>query len=134
MAPNPTKSLIAQFCSFVWVGGFATILHYLILILLVQLGEIRPTLASGIGCVAGAGLSYLLNYHYTFVSTLSHAPAVAKFLTVAAIGLAINLAIVATATEKLGLNYLLAQIFATVLILLWNFTANRLWTFRPTLD
>jgi putative flippase GtrA len=134
MMPNLTKSLVAQFCSFVWVGGFATLLHYLVLIFLVQIGEVRPTFASGVGCIAGAGLSYLLNYHYTFVSKISHAPAVAKFFTVAAIGLAINLGIVALATEHLSVNYLIAQVFATGSVLLWSFTANRLWTFRPTLD
>ena len=130
MTPSPTKSLTAQFSSFIWVGGFATLLHYLILIFLVQIGGVRPTLATGVGCIAGAALSYFLNYHYTFVSKLSHAPAVAKFFTVAAIGLTINLGIVALATENLGANYLLAQVFATGCVLLWNFTANRLWTFR----
>jgi len=34
--------------------------------------------------------------------------------------------------QYLGVHYLLAQVFATGLVLLWNFTGNRMWTFKAT--
>lgn len=129
---NRPSILFRQFCGFLWVGGVATALQYLILVVLVEVGGMGPAVASGAGYAAGAGLSYFLNYHYTYLSNRSHVPAMTKFFFVAAIGLAVNSTIVAIAAENLGLNYLLAQAIATGLVLLWNFSANRYWTFRPT--
>ena len=123
--------LMVQFLNFAWVGVIATALQYTILIVLVQFGEVRPALASGVGYAAGATINYLLNYHYTFASDRSHFRAVVKFLTVAVIGLMVNSLIVAVATERLGVYYLLAQAIATGLVLVWNFAANRFWTFGP---
>ena len=70
--------LMAQFLSFAWVGAIATALQYTILIALVQFGEARPAIASGLGYAAGATINYLLNYHYTFASDRKHLQAVAK--------------------------------------------------------
>ena len=123
--------LLVQFVNFACVGAVATALQYLVLIVLVQFGDIRPVLASGLGYAAGAGINYLLNYHYTFASQRSHSRAMVKFLTVAMIGLLLNSLIVAVATDTLSLHYLLAQVIATGLVLMWNFVANRVWTFGP---
>ena len=119
----------AQFLTFVWVGGVTTSLQYLILILLVQYADCRPAFASGVGYAAGAGLSYFLNRRFTFETDRGHVQAVTRFMLVAAVGLVLNSTIVAIATEKLGPNYLFGQVLATGLVLLWNFSANRLWTF-----
>jgi putative flippase GtrA len=121
--------MLVQFINFACVGAVATALHYVVLIVLVQFADFRPVLASGLGYAAGAGVNYLLNYHYTFASQRSHFQAMSKFVTVAIIGL--NSLIVAVATEKLLLHYLLAQVIATGLVLMWNFCANRVWTFGP---
>jgi putative flippase GtrA len=124
--------LMAQFLSFAWVGAIATVAQYVILIGLVQFADARPAIASGLGYAAGATVNYLLNYHYTFASNRTHLQAVMKFMIVALIGLVVNSLIVAVATERLGLFYLLAQVIATGVVLLWNFTANRFWTFGST--
>ena len=127
-----SPALFTQFLNFLWVGGLATALQYLVLIALVQIGGVKPILASVVGYASGAGLSYFLNYHVTFASDRSHGQAIAKFLVVAVIGLAVNSTIVTIAIGSVGLNYLIAQVIATVMVLLWNFWANRLWTFGAT--
>ena len=132
IVPLNHTSLVKQFLNFVWVGGLATALQYMVLIMLVQIGGVAPVLASAVGYTSGAGLSYFLNYHVTFASDRGHMPAIIKFFVVAGIGLAVNSFIVALVFESLGLNYLLAQVIATGLVLLWNFLANRLWTFRSS--
>ncbi len=129
--PNRPSQLFRQLCLFLWVGGIATVLQYLTLVILVEIAGVRPALASGVGYATGAGVSYFLNYHYTFASDAGHVLAMGKFFFVAVIGLAVNSAIVVVATENIGAHYLLAQVFATGLVLLWNFAANRWWTFRP---
>lgn len=122
-------SMLVQFLNFACVGAVATAVQYFVLVALVQFGDIRPVLASGVGYAAGAGINYLINYHYTFASQQSHLQAMSKFLSVAVVGLTLNSLIVEVATEKLQLHYLVAQVIATGLVLMWNFFANRVWTF-----
>ena len=72
--------MLVQLVNFACVGAVATALQYFVLIMLVQFGDIKPVLASGLGYAAGAGINYLLNYHYTFASQRSHFQAMLKFL------------------------------------------------------
>lgn len=123
-----SRPLIQQFVSFAGVGAIATGVQYLILIGLAELG-MRAALASGIGYVISALLNYYLNYRYTFKSTQDHRKTLVRFFLVALVGLALNTAVMIVAVEYLHLHYLLAQILATGLVLLWNFGANARWTF-----
>jgi len=123
--------IASQFLRFATVGGIATAIQYLILIALVQGVNMNAVWASSIGFVISAFCNYLLNYHFTFQSNVEHRRAVIKFFIVAGVGLVLNSLTMLIATEYLGMHYLLAQVLATGLVLVWNFTGNRLWTFKP---
>jgi len=123
------SALAKQFASFTGVGAAATLLQYLVLVLLVHAVAMNPSLASATGYVAGAVLNYALNYRYTFRSTADHRTAVARFVIVASIGLTLNTIIMATLIDGFGLHYLVSQVLATGIVLVWNFAANRRWTF-----
>ena len=71
----------------------------------------------------------MLNYRITFKSRKRHRDAATKFFLVAACGLALNTALMHALTGPMGLHYLLAQVGATGVVLLWNFAANQAWTF-----
>jgi putative flippase GtrA len=77
----------------------------------------------------GAIVSYLLNYHYTFKSNNSHLGAAVRFSIVCGIALLLNGAIMSVLVHSLGAIYLLAQVIATALVLVWNFLGSALWTF-----
>ena len=115
---------------FAGVGAVGTLLHYGILIALVQGMGAGAVFASTVGFVIGALVNYSLNYRYTFASNKRHGETMVKFFSVAAVGMVINGGLVSFGVEFLGVHYLLAQIAATGLVLLWNYGANRLWTFR----
>jgi putative flippase GtrA len=119
---------MGRFLRFALVGAVATGIQYAILIALVRSWLTGPTLASCIGFVVSAVANYSLNYRFTFRSRSSHAPAIAKFFLLAGAGLLINAGLMRLLT-LLGWNYLLAQLCATALVLLWNFFGNSLWTF-----
>ena len=110
---------------------FATAILYLILVALVHAVNMNAVWASSIGFIVSAVCNYLLNYRFTFRSNVEHRRAVAKFVVVAGVGLVLNSLTMQIATENMRLHYLLAQVLATGLVLLWNFTGNRLWTFKP---
>ena len=113
---------------FTLVGGVATAIQYAVLVLLVRAGRLDPTAASSIGFAVSAVVNYLLNYRFTFRSDRPHGPAAAKFALLAGAGLLINAAIMHLLVGIL-MPYLLAQVCATLVVLLWNFIGNSMWTF-----
>ena len=123
------KPLFTQFLRFAGVGAIGTLAHYGVLIILVQGAGAGAVPASTAGFVVGALINYILNYHYTFASNRRHHEALLRFFTVAFVGLLLNGLLMALGTKLLGLNYILSQVLSTGFVLLWNFTANRIWTF-----
>ena len=121
--------IIRQFIKFSGVGLIGTAVQYTALLLLVQIAGIYPVVASTIGFVMGAFVNYYLNYIYTFKSNKLHIEAMPKFFSVAAVGLFLNGVIMQLLIKYLSFQYILAQLVATGLVLLWNFGANRMWTF-----
>lgn len=119
---------LARFLRFALVGGVATAIQYALLLVLVRGFAMAPTLASSIGFVLSAAVNYLLNYRFTFRSARAHGPAAAKFAALAGLGLLINAAIMRLMVGA-GIQYLLAQVCATAVVLFWNFIGNSLWTF-----
>jgi putative flippase GtrA len=123
------ENLVRQFSMFSIMGGISTLAHYIVLILLVQLVGISSVLASMAGYAIGAVVNYRLNYSLTFVSQRDHREAFWRFLAIAASGFALNGAIMLFGINSLRLHYLLAQVAATIIVLILNFMANRFWTF-----
>ena len=124
------REIITQFAKFTVVGAFGTVVHYTILILLVERAGTDPVVGSSIGAIAGAFVNYFLNYYFTFRSNRRHAEAIVQFYIVAGTGFLLNALLMWLIADLLGVYYLLAQLVTTGLVLLWNFWLNRIWTFR----
>lgn len=122
-------ALLRQFVGFAGVGIIGTAGHYATLIGLVQLAGLIPLLASTAGFVVGAIINYFLNYRFIFRSRKRHSEALSKFLVVATAGLGLNTMAVWFGIDVIRWNYLVAQLAATAIVLVWNFSANKVWTF-----
>ena len=126
---SAAKNNLTQFILFSAIGAVGTAGHYATLIMLVELIHLNPTFSSFLGAIVGAAINYLLNYKYTFRSSKPHHIAASKFMLIAAIGAGINTLLMYTFTHLAGIYYLLAQIITTLLVLIWNFLLNKMWTF-----
>ena len=116
------------FLRFSSVGAIGTTAHYLLLILLVEIFASDAVLASSAGALLGASINYALNYRFTFRSNKDHMETLPKFALVVLMGFAINAAVVYVIVS-LSISYLVAQVVATGVVLVWGFFANYLWTF-----
>lgn len=123
--------LLQQLLRFALVGVMGTLVHYIVLVLLVELAGFSALWATSCGALSGAVVNYFLNYRFTFASQNPHRAALPKFLVLAGLGLGLN-ALLMALLLNLGLFYLLAQPLATLLVLFVNFFANKYWTFRIT--
>ncbi|TRZ55909.1 MAG: GtrA family protein [Rhodocyclaceae bacterium] len=119
-----------QFARFTGVGFISAFGHFGVLIVLVQGLEAEPVRASVAGALVGGWINYAMNYRYTFRSQVRHRESVAKFTVVAAVGLLLNTVFMWLGVHVLAAHYLFSQVLTTVLVLVWSFGANRLWTFR----
>lgn len=122
-------TLSRQFSAFVAVGLVAAVVHYGLLVGLVEgLGwaAVPATLA---GYVAGGIVSYLLNRRHTYVSDRPHEEAGWRFAVVAGVGFGLTALFMHLFVDRLGAPYLPAQLVTTGIVLVWSFVANRLWTF-----
>lgn len=119
----------SKFLRYAAGGGIATALHYAVLLVAVELAGVAPPWGSALGSGCGAGLAYLWNHRFTFASAARHRDALPRFISVALLGAALNAAVVALGSLALGWHYLVAQLLATLLVLLAGYALNRFWTF-----
>lgn len=124
--PQPLSKKAGKFLV---VGASATALQYVLLIVFVEWLSMKPIIASALSYGLSTLFNYRLNYSFTFQSNVRHQTAFARFITVAAIGLALNTLLFGLVHEVIGWHYLLAQVVATGLVLVWNFLANNYWSF-----
>jgi putative flippase GtrA len=122
--------LSRQFVSFSGVGLVAAVVHYGILIGLVEIGAVDPVVATLIGYVAGGLVSYALNRRLTYASTRPHTEAGWRFAVVAAVGFLLTGFFMHAFTRWIGAPYLPAQIATTGIVLFWSFLAHKMWTFE----
>lgn len=129
--PDSVGIIVRQFLSFAGLGLIGTSAHYATLFTLVEALALNPVLASSVGFVVGALVNYYLTRTYTFRSSTPHVYGLPKFAMVAAVGMFLNTSIMSLITFFTSIHYIVAQIVATGIILIWNFLGNRFWTFAP---
>lgn len=127
---DPSKhALHRQFLRFAGVGVVGTAVHYAAMFAAVELLHVSPVIGSGIGFLVSLGASYALNRMWTFDKRPPWARGFLVYFLVCAVGLAINMGIVALGVSA-GLHYMVAQVIATPVALLWNFFSSRFIVFR----
>ena len=91
---------------------------------------IQKYVANAIGFSFAATSNYFLNRNWTFQSVNPEiAIEFTQFIIVSVIGLAINTLILWLIVSKLKFNFYLSKVFAIIVVMLWNFFANLLFTF-----
>lgn len=146
--PNPTPGKAAlhqrrgvrQLVKFALVGATSTIINFAVLnLMLIAFHQGRypsVTVAFLVSVVNG----YVWNKRWTFREAQAKAvhTQFVQFLLVNAVGFGLDLLIVRLISGPLEADFRLsmvlatnvAQLVATAVVVMWNFTANRLWTFK----
>jgi putative flippase GtrA len=120
-----------RFARYVVSGGTATVIHYAILVTLVELGRVNETLSTAIGYFSSAVVHYLILYYWVFSSGVHHGRTTGRYVAVVLVSLLINTLIFWLFFEVFGIWYLFAQVITTCLVLAVTYTANSRFTFAP---
>lgn len=138
---------VKRFIKFAMVGTAGMVTHMTLFNILMLGLRLDPRLANAIGFVAAVMQNFTLNRRWTFPESRSREAGLqlGQFALVSVIGLLINSAVfwavshgldtfwatlIAEPTLAHAINNNFALATAIGVVLFWNFTANRLWTFR----
>lgn len=125
---GPVLMLTSVFSIYALVGALGTVVHYLTLIIGVEAFKVAKPAAAVAGATLGALTNYVMNYHLTFTSSRKHKETLPRFALIAALAATLSWS-GARFAERVGLNYLIAQLGCTVIVLVVGFFLNRYWTF-----
>ncbi len=131
------RRIVRQFIKFGVVGFICSLIDWAVFFAIKFLTgwelQYLKQIIKGISFVVSATFSYILNRTWTFRSA---DPAVIKqaglFFVVATIGLGLNNLIFYLITGIFGWPDILGLIIATLIVMFWNFSANKLFVFKNT--
>jgi putative flippase GtrA len=123
-------ALLLQFVKFGVVGVSNTLLTFLVYTLLLKVFGVWYLAANAIGFAAGAVNGFLLNRRWTFRGHVGDARTPLRWMVVQGCGLGLSEALLFFWVDTVGVDQLLAQVFAIAVVTVLTFLANRAWTFR----
>ena len=125
------KDISKQFLTFASIGFIGTLLNFMILYTLTEYGGIWYMFSAIFAFIAAMVHNFIFNKIFTFKEQLTRKIHLRffRFASVSISALAINLAILYTLTEYVGLFYMLSQAVAIGTALVINFLGNKVWTF-----
>lgn len=125
-----TQATLFKFLKFCVVGVTGTIIDFGLTWICKEKLKIPKFIANAIGFVVAATSNYILNRVWTWGSTNEQVGVeYVKFFGVSLIGLGLNTLILYLLHEKLKLNFWISKVFATGVVMIWNFLANHYFTF-----
>src|SRR6202047_4432086 len=122
--------VLVQFVKFGIVGVSNTLLTFVVYTVLLKAFGVWYLAASAIGFVVGTINSFLLNRRWTFRGHVGDALTPVRWGVVPCCGLAVHEGLLYVFVHQAQVDKLLAQAFATAVVTVSTFFANRAWTFR----
>jgi putative flippase GtrA len=137
---------VKRFVKFAIVGAAGTMTDFAVLNILVQFFGAPLFIANAVSFTVAVMQNFLLNRRWTFPESRERQASgqLARFAMVSIIGLGLNQVVflslhhlwddywIAAFGPDAGfiISYNIAKLFAIGVVLFWNFSANRLWTYR----
>ena len=122
------KNLINQIAKFGIVGIIATLIDYVLLFILTDVFNIYYMTSSIISFSVSLVFNYIASIKWVF--NVKHKQTYKDgllFLIFSLIGLWINQKVMYLSVEKLGIYYMISKIFATGIVMVWNFITRKIF-------
>ncbi|MFC1662931.1 GtrA family protein [Patescibacteria group bacterium] len=124
---------VRQFIKFSMVGVSNTIIDFSLYLLLTRIFHIHFLIANALAFVIAVTWSYTANKMWTFRDTSNRMTAqFTKFIIINLVGLGLAEGILSVLVIYFGLWDILSKFIAVLIVVFWNFWANRHWTFKDS--
>lgn len=123
------KRLIMQMFKFGMVGILCTLIDYGLMVFFKEVCDATALLASGISFTVSVIVNYLLSMRYVFHGKENRNAVfeLIVFILLSLCGLGLNQAIMWFGTEKMLISYLIVKIFATAVVMVFNFITRKIF-------
>ena len=122
------KKLINQILKFGIVGVIATIIDFSVLYLLTEFIHIHYLVSSIISFTVSVIFNYILSIKWVFeVNHKQTKKDFILFVVLSIIGLGINELIMYLMVDKLGIHYMFTKVFATGIVMVYNFITRKIF-------
>lgn len=120
------KKLINQILKFGVVGGIAFVIDYGILFLLAKVIGLNELISAAISFIISLTFNYFLSTKWVFEAKKQTPKEVIIFVLLSVVGLGINEVLVYLGTKKLGIDVMIVKLFATAIVMVYNFITRKL--------
>ena len=114
------------------MASFATVLDFVAVLVMVNLLDVSPPIATLLGCGVGAGFNFTTNRIWTFGSDGHPAPQLGRYALVSSGSAILNGGLVALALLLPAMPSLVAWALVRALVFVtWNYPLHRDYVFGP---
>lgn len=127
------NKLLNQIVKFGFVGVIATIIDYCIMILLTEVFHIPSLISSAISFTISVIFNYIASVKWVFEvdkEKNSKQKEIIVFIILSVLGLGINTLIMYLMDKKFGIDYRISKLFATGVVMCWNFITRKIFLER----
>lgn len=124
------KKLFMQIIKFGLVGVIATVIDYVLLYVLTEFFNIYYLISSIISFSVSVIFNYIASVRWVFdvdKNKNSKIKELVVFIILSVIGLGINQLFMWLLSDKLNIYYMISKLFATVVVMCWNFITRKLF-------
>jgi len=123
--------LFKKFMLFGIIGFISMILDFGITYLLKEKLKLNKYVANSLSFLVVGFINFSLNRTFTFTDhNADYNMQLIRFFAVSSTGLALNNLITYFFTEKRKYNFYFSKLLATFIVIFWNFTMNKMFTFK----
>lgn len=121
------RKLIDQIMKFGVVGVIAFAIDYGLMVLLTELFGVNYLISATVSFAVSVTFNYFASMRYVFTHKqgMSRRREFIIFVVLSVIGLLINDALMWAGTDMLGISYLITKLFATAVVMVWNFVTRK---------
>ncbi len=123
------RKLIEQIMKFGVVGVIAFVIDYGLMVALTELAGVNYLISATISFIVSVTFNYFASMRYVFTHKegMSRRREFVVFVVLSVIGLLINDALMWLGTDIAGISYLITKIFATAVVMVWNFVTRKIF-------
>jgi putative flippase GtrA len=122
---------LIKFLKFGLVGFSGLVIDFAITWICKEKLLFNKYLSNSFGFLFGVVNNYFLNKYFTFHNNDNHvATQFLSFLIISIIGFLLNNSFLYLLQKNTKINFYVCKVMVTVIVFIWNFTANSLYTFK----
>lgn len=123
------KQLFNQVIKFGIVGGLAFFIDYFILYVLAEYLGLYYLISSAISFTVSVIFNYICSMKFVFIrrDDISKKREFIVFIILSIVGLIINQIVMWIMVDELSVYYMFSKIFATCIVMIWNFISRKIF-------